>query len=247
MPDAPVTRTDLRRALVLNALAKPLNVVVPALVLIAWALADLAWLGLVALVAWLGLVGTTFFDEREAQRVGRDLRAQRGRAGAQLDTGELTPLIAGRVKAAKQARAAIHEAIAGAGIPLDDVGREVDALVSAIAADAARAQRMHLFLLGEEEPDALERRIAAAPRAEVRVALEAKRAALETLRRRFEALMSEIDRAVATLETVQAQILATGDRALEERRLAGQVSELRARVEVVSAGLDEAFAETRVR
>jgi hypothetical protein len=244
MPPAPPTRMDLRRALALNALAKPLNVAVPAAVLVAGALIGAWWLAAIALAAWLALACNTFFDEREAERVGRHARRA---AKVQVDSGDFTPLIGGRVKAAVAARDSIQAAIAASAIPLEDVGREVDALVAAIGADAARAQRMHLFLLAQEPAGALEQRIAREPHEPVREALGAKRDALARLKERFDALMSEIDRAVLTLQTMQAQIVTTGDRALVERRLAGQVSELRNRVELVSAGLEEAFEETRVR
>jgi hypothetical protein len=240
-----VTRSDLRRALALNALSKPVNVLAPSAVLVAALLIGAWWLALVALAVWLVLATGTFFDVREAERVGARARARR--RPKRPDAGELTPLIAGRLKAAERVRTAIHEAIGSSAVPLDDVAGEVDALVDAIAADAARAQRMHRYLLGQEPADALDRRIASEPNAELRAALEAKRDALGGLRRRFGALLSELDRAIAALETMQAQILETGDRALAELQLAGQVSELRARVELVSAGLEEAFSETRAR
>jgi hypothetical protein len=243
--DAPVSRSDLRRALVVNALAKPVNVLVPAAVLVACALVGVWWLALVALGCWIGLAANTFFDDREAQRVGERLREQRQR-GQRVDPGTLSPIIARRVEAAESARGAIHAAIATSPFPLDEVGVEVDALVAAIGADAARAQRMHTFLLGEERPAALAGRIAQEPHEPVRVALEAKRDALARLKERHDALMAEMDRAILTLQTMHAQILDTGDRALEERRLVDQVSEVRERVGLVSAGLEEAYAETRV-
>jgi hypothetical protein len=246
MPDARVTRSDLRRALVLNSLAKPVNILVPAAVLIACALVGAWWLAIVAVTAWLALAANTFFDEREAERVGERLRAQ-CRPDARVEPGDFTPLIAGRVKAADRARVAIHEAIGASAFPLADVGREVDALVAAIVTDAGRAQRMHRFLLGQEPANALEQRIAREQHEPVRAALAAKLDALARLKERLDALMAELDRAVLALQTMQAQIVAAGDRALEQGLLAGQVSELRDRVELVSAGLEEAFEETRVR
>jgi len=243
--EGPVSRSELRRALALNALGKPVNVLVPTAVVIAGALVGVWWLALVAFACWLALAANTFLDDREARRVGARLRAQRLRRP--VETGALSPLIAGRVKAAEGARVAIHAAIATSAFPLADVGREVDALVAAIASDAARAQRMHSFLLAEERPDELEFRIARERQEPVRAALEAKRDALARLRERHDALMVEMDRAILTLQTMHAQILDTGDRALEERRLVDQVSEVRGRVELVSAGLEEAYAETRVR
>jgi hypothetical protein len=161
------------------------------------------------------------------------------------DPGAFTPLIAGRVKAAIAARAAIHEAIAAAPFALDDVAAEVDMLVAAMEADALRAQRIHEFLAGQESAASLERRIAQETHAPVRAALESKQRSFARLRERLSRLMAEIDQVVATLQTVQAEIFAADE--IEEHALAGQVSELRERVQLVADGLEEAFAETRAR
>jgi hypothetical protein len=249
MPNAPVTRAELRRALVLNALVHPVNVLVPAAVLAAGALFGAAWLAIVAVVCWLVLVGMTFFDEREAARVGQRLRAgRRPAAPAAPAVPPLAPPIRARVHAAAAACAEIRAAIAASPASLDDLGQEVDALLTAIHTDAGRAQRIHVFL-GQESPGELERRIAEEPRAAVRAALETKHAALARLHDRLDGLLAEMDHVVATLQTVQAEILATDgiEQALEERALASQVSELRAKVRIMSAGLEESFAETRVR
>jgi hypothetical protein len=131
-----------------NALTKPVNVLVPAGVVVAAALAGAVWLLPVALACWLVLATMTFLDEREA-------RASQG------DPPALAPAIAERVKAAASARAAIRAAIAESRSPLDDVTGEVDALVAAIEAHAVRAQRIHGFLADEgavaADPDSLAR------------------------------------------------------------------------------------------
>jgi hypothetical protein len=237
------SRSDLRRALVVNALASPVNVLVPTAVLIAGVSIGAWWLAVVAVACWLALAVHTFFDERAAKRVGARVHAAGRRAPPAVSAGEFTPLIGGRVKAAVAARAAIHEAIAAGDVPLADVRREVDALVAAIEADAVRAQRIHVFLGGQESAASLEHRIAQEPHEPVRAALEAKQRALARLRERLSLLMGEMDQVVATLQTVQAEIFAAGE--IEEHALASRVSELRANVELVSAGLEEAFAETR--
>src|SRR5215207_2308899 len=208
MPEAPVSRTELRRALVLNALVHPVNVLVPAAVLVAAAVFGAAWLALVAIACWVVLAGVTFFD----------------------------------------ARAAIHAAIGASRSPLAGLAGEVDALVAAMNADAARAQKIHGFLAAESLP-ALERRVAQEPRAPVRAALEAKLDAFTRLRKRLDDLLAEMDHVVATLQTVHAEMLAADDleQADEQGALAGQVSDLRAKVQIMSAGLEETFAETRRR
>jgi len=248
MPEAPVSRTELRRALVLNALVHPVNVLVPAAVLVAAAVFGAAWLALVAIACWVVLAGVTFFDEREAKRVGERVRAARRGAAARIDPAEFSIEIGARVKAANAARAAIHAAIGASRSPLAGLAGEVDALVAAMNADAARAQKIHGFLAAESLP-ALERRVAQEPRAPVRAALEAKLDAFTRLRKRLDDLLAEMDHVVATLQTVHAEMLAADDleQADEQGALAGQVSDLRAKVQIMSAGLEETFAETRRR
>jgi hypothetical protein len=77
----------------------------------------------------------------------------------------------------------------------------------------------------------------------VRDALGAKLAAVTRLQQRLDGLLAELDHVVLTLQTVQAEILATDG--LDDRLLAGQVSDLRENVQLMAAGLEEAFAETR--
>ena len=200
---------------------------VPVSVLVAGALLGVPWLAFVAVACWLALLGLAYFDQPAAP-----------------DDPALDPAIAARVTAARRARTAIHAAVRESRSPLDDVTREVDRLVAAIETDAERAQRIQEFLTGERTGE-LERRIAAEPSATVREALEAKQSAVARLRQRLDRLLAEMDHVVTTLETVQAEILATDG--IEEHTLASQVIDLRNNVQLVSEGLEEAFAETRVR
>ena len=113
----------------------------------------------------------------------------------------------------------------------------------ALDGHASRAQRIRVFL-AEESPAQLRERIAREPSDAVRTALEAKLAALDRLQRRLTRLLEQMDHVVATLRTVHAEILAI--EGLEPGTLAGQVSELRANVQIVLAGLEDAFAETGI-
>jgi chromosome segregation ATPase len=243
----PATRTDLRRALALNALTKPVNVLVPAGVLVAGALLGAVWLAVVAVVCWVALSASTFFDAREARRVGERVRAARRRDEAPARRPPLTPEIRRRVMAAIATRDSIQAALEASRSPLAGVSREVDALVAAIEADAVRAQRIHSFL-DEESPAELERRIGEEARAPVREALEAKARALTRLQERLDRLLAEMDHAITAVQTVHAEILAADDldHGIDDGALADQVSELRAKVQIMSTGLDEALAETRV-
>ncbi len=63
---------------------------------------------------------------------------------------------------------------------------------------------------------------------------------------RLDGLLAEMDRVVATLHTVQAEILAADGIELEQRGLVTQVSELRAKVRIMSTGLEETYAGVKV-
>ena len=148
MTRPPDTREDLRRALVVNALTKPVNVLVPALVVVAASLLGASLLIAVALICWLGLALVTFFDEDEAARVGRrrraDVRAARPSAAPVAEPS--TPAIARRVRDAHAAADSVREAVRESELPLDDVTGEVDELVALIERNAARVDRMHRVL-----------------------------------------------------------------------------------------------------
>jgi hypothetical protein len=240
---------------VVNALTAPVNVLVPAGVVAAGVVAGAPWLAAVALLCWLALAAQTFFDPRAARAVGRRVRAARVPAPPvpalpQADPALLAPAIGRRVRAARAARASIAAAIDAAGLPLEDVAREVDGLVEAMQADALRAQRIHEFLrdaeategagAGRDDPGG-------AAHAPARGALEARERALSRVRERLDRLLAGMDDVVLALQTVQADILATDGlaRAGGERELASQVSELRAVVRAMSDGLEEAWAQTR--
>jgi hypothetical protein len=227
MTSSPSTAGSRRSSSLARALVQPVNVLVPVGVLVAGALLSVPWLAFVAVACWLALVGLAYFDQPSA-----------------LTDPALAPEIAARVAAARNARQAIRAAVRESRSPLDDVTREVDQLVAAIETDAARAKRIQEFLAGERSGE-LERRIAAEPNPTVREALEAKESAVARLRQRLYRLLAEMDHVVTTLETVQAEILATDG--IEEQTLASQVIDLRTNVQLASEGLEEAFAETRVR
>jgi len=221
------SRGELQRALVVNALIHPVNVLVPAGVIVAGVIIGAAWLAIVAVVCWLVLSAVTFFDEREAARVGERLRAARPppEPPRRADPAALAPAIRTRVRAATAACAAIRAAIAASPAPLADLEEEIEALLAAIHADAVRAQSIHAFL-------------AQAPAAEP--------AALARVSERLDGLLTEMDRVVATLHTVQAEILAADGIELEQRGLVTQVSELRAKVRIMSTGLEETYAGVKV-
>lgn len=245
MANLPDPRADLRRALVLNALTKPLNLLVPALVVVAGSLLGAGWLAAVALACWLALAAASFFDEDEARRVGARRRAARtAPATPRAEPAVLSPAIGRRLQAAVAARRAIGEAVALSGLPLADIAEQVDALVAVIEAHAIRADRIHGFL-ADHPAAGLEHRVASEHEPAVIAALRAQSRSLERLRQRQGQLLAEMDHAVAALDTVHAEILAVDG--LDEGTVVGRVAALREEVQVVSAALEDAFDETRAR
>ncbi|WP_028062213.1 hypothetical protein [Solirubrobacter soli] len=201
-----MTRKELSLVLAVNAVTKPVNVLAPAIVLVAALALGVLWLAPVAVVCWLALVTVTFFDEREAREAGSRARsaARREPPPVPRTTTRFAPEIAARVRAASAARAAITAEAS------DDVNREVAGLVLALQGHAERAQRIHAFLAEQPAADA---------------------DALDRLRQRLAAMLTEMDEVVTTLQTVRAELLAVDG--LGQTELAAQVSELRARVQVI--------------
>jgi len=66
------------RGLIVNALTKPLNVVVPAAVIVAALLIAATWLIAVAVAVYAVLAVLTFFDEGEAEKVAKRIYGNGG-------------------------------------------------------------------------------------------------------------------------------------------------------------------------
>src|SRR3954469_10082631 len=140
MPSKEVTRATLRRDLAVNAATKPVNVVVPAGVLVAGLLLGTPWLIGVAAVVYVVLAVMTFFDEKEAERVGRRAYGQgsdpaRPRLDAKALAGPIREqVLAGRTEAEK-----IDRTVRSSALPFAAVSEEVSRLVGALEATARRA------------------------------------------------------------------------------------------------------------
>src|SRR5262245_27093553 len=97
------TRSQLTRAVAVNAATKPVNIVVPAAVAVVGALVAISWLWAVAVLVYVALVVATFFDADEAEKVGKRSRGvEEGKPAAQrqLDPAALAPPIAERLQQA---------------------------------------------------------------------------------------------------------------------------------------------------
>ena len=228
------------------------------------------WLYAVAVVVYLGLAALTFFDEREAERVGEraygDARvggraAGPGGGAARVDPGTLSQPIGLRLDSALRAEAAIRVAITESGLPLTDVAAEVDELVRAMERIAQRADRVHAYLQTQDQ-GGLERRVAqlraegamggggagadADARSRTLTALEQQVTINGQLRSQLGRFFDEMEHLTASLGAINAQIVALGvaGEDAEQAELAGQVRGLRESVNAIADGLKEAYAQT---
>jgi hypothetical protein len=245
-----VTRTDLRRALVVNAVTKPVNVAVAAAVVVAGLALSATWLIIVAAVTYVLLSVLTFLDEGEAERVGRrtygELRA--GRQPKRVDARRLAPPIAAQVQAARECEARIAETIDRSDASLAEVGGEVDSLVRAIESIAQRAQRIYDYL-ATQDVDAIDARLRQLRGADdpssrsIIAAVREQRDALAELQAQLSGFYTQIEQLVASLSTVNSQLvrMSVASEEIDERELTQQVRGLRDQVGALDAGMKEAY------
>lgn len=249
-----VTRRDLQRALVVNAATKPVTILVTAVVAVCGLVLGVHWLLGVAVVVYLALAALTFFDGAEAARVGD--RAYAGARTAEhhrtrLKPGDLAPPIGAQVERAQREAWTVRQTIGGSSLSFAEVDAEIGALVRAIEAIAGRAQRVWTYLAAQDVP-ALDHRLAqltAAPGS----APESTLQALRDQRTALEELRLVLDRSLAQMEEVNAQLggvnarlvkMAVAEEEAGEHALAGDVRALREQVEATAAGLEAAYGDT---
>jgi hypothetical protein len=247
MTDKPVTRSDLQRKLIVNALTKPVNVAVPAVVAVAALLAGATWLLAVALVVYVALVAITFFDEREAERVGDEAYGRLRDSPRRLETGRLAPEIRAEVESAREEQRRMTETIANADLPFDEVGGEVDRLVVAMEATAKRAQLVRDYL-DTQDIAGIEERLARAS-GDTAAALRDQLAVLNSLAEQLRRFHGEMEQVNAALGAMHARLVgaAVASQASADAELAGDVRDLRQRVDTLTEGIAEAYAATGSR
>jgi hypothetical protein len=247
----PVTRSELQRSLVVNALTKPLNVIVPAAVVVAGIVLGALWLIAVAAVVYVVLAALTFFDAGEAERVGKRVYGHAAKGvppPKQADLSRLAPPIAQQLSAARSEEARIRSAVQDADLPFDEVTSETDALVQAMESIAIRAQRVYDYL-ASHDPRPVQARLsqlqAAGQEGDLARALSEQLAAYEKLSAQLQRFYDEMEHITASLATVGAQVVsmsAAGEGESGQRELAGQVRDLRDQVNALSDGMREAYA-----
>jgi len=245
-----VTRADLRRGLVVNALTKPINVVVPAAVAVAALLIGVTWLLAVAVVVYAVLAVLTFFDEDEAEKVGKRVYGDRGGVSKEkrVDVRTLAPPIARQVQSARESEVRIKETIQRSDLAFAEVDGEVDSLVRAVELIAQRAQRIYDYL-ATQDLDAIDSRLAQLqgstdPSAQaITQALTEQRQALVELQGQLTSFYSRIEQLVASLGTVNSQLvrMSVASEDEDQAELAEQVRGLREQVDALSAGMSEAY------
>jgi chromosome segregation ATPase len=246
----PYTRGEFNRALVLNALLRPFNVLLLAAMLAAGIVLDvLLPLLPVALVVY-GIAATrTYFDEDQANKVLERERAERKEVERPaLDRESLAEPIRELLEVAHHREARIREAIERADLPYQEVSAEVDRFVRDMDFAAARAQLLH-DALSETPPAWVEQRLQQVSgdreKAELATALEHQLAVLRRMEGQLRGFYTGMERMLVELETVRANLVSVSasTEAANQTRLAGDVRGLREELSAVADGMREAYEE----
>jgi chromosome segregation ATPase len=249
----PYSRSEYNRALVLNALLQPFNVVLLASVAIAGLLLELFLPVLaVGLVIYGIAAARTYFDDDEAQQVLERERAKRRGAleAGRLDPSALAPPIAALLQAGHQREQRISDAVERAQLPYDEVSSEVDRFIRAIEDGARRAQLLY-EALAETQPAWVQQRLSEVrddpSKAELTAALEDQLAVLRRMERQLQRFYDEMERVLVELDTVRGNLVSVSasTEAENQDRLAAEVRALRDEVGAVAAGMSEAYESGR--
>lgn len=250
-----VTRASLQRALVVNALTKPLNVIVAASLVVVAVAVGASWLILVAAVVYAALSTMTFFDADEAQRVGDRAYGRQSlvKGPGRADPGAMAAPIASQLSAALEEETRIRKAIDASKLPFDDVSAEVTALVTAMGRTAQRAQAVYDYLASQDTRRVGERleELKGSPSAqdsEVKKTIAALDEQLDThvdMSRQLDRFYAEMEQTVAALSTIHAKVVRMGlaSDSAGQQDLADQVRDLREQVDALSAGMSEAYPD----
>jgi chromosome segregation ATPase len=197
----------------------------------------------------------TFLDGGEAERVGRTAYARERGDRAPLDAAALPPRIAGPLRTAREQAAGIRGAIATSGGAMQDVARDVDALVGAMETSARRAATLATTLdelaASGADPATLARRVGDLRRREptpdvtaLIADLEAQRAATIRLQGKLERFEVGQERICAALGTLRARIaeMSAAEEEAAQRELTAAARDLRERTDLLAESLAEVFA-----
>jgi len=245
----PYSRSEFNRALILNALTQPFNVLLLAVVLIAGLLLN-AFLPVLAVgIVLYGIAAArTYFDEDDANRVLERERTRRRKAleAGRLDPRTLAEPIGRLLTAGRQREARIRDAIDRAQLPYEEVSAEVDRFIRAMEDGGRRAQLLY-EALSETPPAWVEERLAQVrgdpAKAELTAALENQLTVLRRMELQLQRFYDEMERVLVELDTVRGNLVSVSasTEAANQERLAGEVRALREEVGTVAAGMSEAY------
>jgi hypothetical protein len=246
---SPVTRDSLKRQLAINAATKPVNILVPAAVIVLGLLLSVLVVALpIAVVTYIVLSLQTFFDSGEAERVGKAAYGSQPER-VPLDSRTLSPAIARPLEEARATAAAIRRTVVEADAPLDDVVADVDALLVAMETSAKRAQLITSTLEGQDVR-ALDRQIAArstdpSPDVQALVGdLKAQRESVLRLRDKLERFQGGMERICSSLSLLRTRVaeMSASEEEAAQRELSEQVRGLRERTDLLAESMRETFA-----
>jgi chromosome segregation ATPase len=247
----PYTRGEFNRALLLNALVRPFNVLVLAAMLAAGLVLNIFLPVLpVAIVVYGIAAARTYFDEDQANKVLAREREERRRELARpaLDRDSLPEPIRKLLEVAHHREARIREAIERADLPYGEVSAEVDRFVRDMDFAAARAQLLH-EALSETPPSWVEQRLGQVRgepgMEELTAALEDQLAVLRRMEGQLRRFYTEMERMLVELETVRANLVSVSasTEAANQQRLASDVRGLREELSAVAEGMSEVYEE----
>jgi hypothetical protein len=251
-----VTRRVLVRALAVNAATRPLNIGVPAAVVVVGLILHTAWLLPLAFLVYIGMAVATFFDADEAERVGRATYEHHREPRTVLDTGTLDPEIAHSLERARAEGARIREAVERSPLPRYDILDEVARLLVGLEKIASRAQEIQCYLADQDQPATRERlrRLRSATagdaaveqaKAQAAVALEEQLAVTAQLEAHLARFDAQMEHAVASLAAIHGQIvrMSATEEAAVQRDVAAEVRALRRSVSVTADALRETYDE----
>jgi hypothetical protein len=255
--DRPLTRSELNRVLIGNALTKPFpNIMVPTALAIGGIVAGLGTIAIiVAVVAWVALSAITYFDGDEAQRVGDELKAKRRskfeKANPRVTPAQLAPPIGERLNEVIKQHVRITAAIEKADLPFAEVTDEVDVFVRAAEKTASRAQLLYEYL-SEQDPRAVTHRLNELRRSgdpskqQLVEALEQQERAFARAEQQLDRFYTEMERIGVELGNIRGELLSVSaaSEAAGQQRLAAEVRDLRDQMGAVSAGMSEALEQT---
>jgi hypothetical protein len=252
--EPPATRAQRSRALIANALTKPLNIVVPAILIVAGFLLHIPIVLVpVAIVAYGLLAVFTLFDEGEAKKVLAKTRQGALPAPPQVDLTGLPPKIAESIADAVSEEQKIEQAIAQANLPYGEVSTEIGVLMREMQRVAKKAAPIYTYLSDEDVQSAPDRL------AQLRrggggsgAAADARKLAIDALEQQvkiagelndqLERSYAELDHLVASLGVIRGQIvrMSVAEDASIQDDLGAQLRDLRERVTTLADGMGEA-------